>query len=77
MLIYVSIIFLVILLLLINKPNDKGSFNNILEKMSKKDKYTLNNIKRKCLYYTTTIPFKIKLNKISLILLGILFKTTA
>jgi len=61
MLIYVSIVFLVILLLLINKPNDNGSFNNILEKMSKKDKYTLNNIKRKCLYYTTTIPFKIKL----------------
>lgn len=61
MLIYISIVFLIILLIIINRPKNDNTIQNLFEKLSKKNKHTLQNIKKKCYYTNNTIPFKIRL----------------
>ena len=55
MLIYISIVFLIILLIIINRPKNDNTIQNLFEKLSKKNKHTLQNIKKKCYYTNNTI----------------------
>ena len=65
MLIYVSLIFLIILLVIINKPKKNiqsdPNINKLFEKITSNKKYELTNIKKKCFYCKNTIPLKIRL----------------
>ena len=65
MLIYVSLIFLIILLVIINKPKkdiqSNPNINKLFEKITSNKKYELTSIKKKCFYSKTTIPLQIRL----------------